>query len=78
MAKRIKIDRVIHSCENCIYTSYNSDYNISYDSGYDCIHSKAPHRCRIVDDWDVQNSNNPNPAGWPKIPDWCPLEDEKE
>lgn len=72
MAKRIKIDRVIHSCENCIYISYHPDYNISYDSGYNCMKTDK----RIVDDWDICNSNNPDPKGWPEIPKWCPLEDE--
>jgi len=74
MTKRIKIDRVICSCEDCIYVNYSPDYNISYDSGYDCGKTGK----RIVDDWNICNSNNPNPTGWPKIPDWCPLPDEEE
>ena len=71
MAKKLIINRVLRNCEDCIYCSYDPSYNISYDSGYDCSRTGK----RIVDDWDVMNSNNPNPKGWPDIPKWCPLED---
>lgn len=78
MTKRLikKIDILIDCCSECPYCNYDSRYNISYDSGYDCRHSEAPLNCRIVDDWEVSNSANKNPKGWPEIPEWCPLEDE--
>jgi len=30
---------------------------------------------RIVDDWEISNSKNPDPKGWPSIPSDCPLKD---
>jgi hypothetical protein len=65
-----KINLTIGSCKECPYCHYNGHYDRNRDSGYDCSETMK----RIVDDWDVANDNNPNPAGWPDIPDWCPLE----
>ena len=78
MSKQISV--VVESCQECPYCRYDSDYGRSYDSGYDCDHPERPGDSsrsskRIVDDWDVNNSNNPKPAGWPPIPSWCPLSD---
>lgn len=65
------INLVVESCSECPYCRYDGNYNRSRDSGYDCSQTGK----RIVDDWDVNNINNENPAGWPiQIPDSCPLE----
>ena len=67
----------IYSCEVCPFCRYDGYYDRSRDSGYDCKHPDTP-LGRIVDDWDVNNSNNPNPSGWPTIPSNCPLPDYVE
>ena len=72
MTKELNIK--IESCQDCPYCQHNPDYNISYDSGYDCDHPDG-NVTRIVDDWEVNNSNNKNPKGWPEIPKGCPLKD---
>lgn len=58
------------TCENCPFIDYDGNYGRSYDSGYDCNHSNL---FRIVDDWEIDNSNNKSPKGWPLIPVKCPL-----
>jgi len=60
------------TCADCPYCRYNGDYGMSYDSGWDCENDEGE-ITRIVDDWEVNNSNNKNPAGWPEIPEGCPL-----
>lgn len=71
--KKIKISKIIATCDGCIYCEYDPYYDCSKDSGYDC---KKTNR-RIIDDWKWDNTNNPKrlcktEAGIP-IPDWCPL-----
>ena len=75
MAKRV-IKQTISSCEECPYCQYDPDYGRSYDSGYDCNHFKSDVG-RVVDDWEVSNTNNKNPKGWPEIPEGCPLPKEE-
>lgn len=70
-----QLEITIKSCCECPYCQYNGDYNRSHDSGYDCVHPEMKGRQRIVDDWDVSNSNNKHPKGWPEIPKECPLPD---
>lgn len=73
--KRKKINIIVYDCcADCPYVIYDPDYGMSYDSGYDCGHPDTEVG-RIVNDWDVKNSNNKNPKGWPSIPENCPLED---
>ena len=60
------------TCQGCPFAQYDGDYGISYDSGWDCGHDEGAVG-RIVDDWEVSNSNNKKPKGWPPIPDGCPL-----
>lgn len=75
MKKEIKL--VIKNCSQCPYKSYDSHYNRSKDSGYDC---SKKHK-RIIDDWEYSNSNNPNALCNEKndwcasipMPKWCPL-----
>ena len=69
--RRINI-KVGPTCENCPYCQYNGDYGMSYDSGWDCEHNEGE-VTRIINDWDVSNSNNKYPTGWPDIPKECPL-----
>ena len=71
----------IKSCSGCPYLTYDSYYSMSVDSGYDC---RKSHR-RIIDDWDYNNSNNPNrlKKNWDDdysipIPDWCELKNKTE
>lgn len=74
-----KINLVIKgNCCECPYKVYDPDYSISYDSGYDCGHEDGYNVGRIVNDWDVNNSNNKKPKGWPPIPDKCPLKNTTE
>jgi hypothetical protein len=54
---------------------------MSRDSGYDCRKKGK----RIIDDWEYNNTNNPNRIVkdydnyYPiPMPDWCPLEDKLE
>ena len=58
----------IHNCSECPYLSYDSDYEMSYNSGYDC--SKGGFR--ITDD------NGPNQNMSEYMPDECPLKDFSE
>jgi hypothetical protein len=66
------INLVIKTCDECPFCTYDGDYGLSHDSGYDCKKVKR----RIVDDWDCCNTNNKNPNPAPfKIPEWYPMED---
>lgn len=67
----------IKNCADCPYCQYNGDYGRSYDSGYDCQHPQRNGFTRIVDAWDVNNSHNRTPRGWPSIPEKCPLPDKE-
>jgi hypothetical protein len=69
-----KIELTIKNCSECPYLEYDSDYGMSYDSGYDCKLTGY----RIIDDWEWNNTNNKNRLnlkydGIP-IPSWCELE----
>ena len=68
----------ISSCSECPYCKYDSYYSMGKDSGYDC--SKC-HK-RIIDDWEWNNTNNPNRIVQDydnsysiPTPKWCPLKD---
>lgn len=70
----------IKNCSECPYCRYDSHYTMSKDSGYDC---SKKHK-RIIDDWEYNNTNNPNRLvqdydnHYPiPMPNWCPLEDVK-
>lgn len=70
------LEMEIFECSECPWCRYDGYYSIGKDSGYDCYHpNSAPTNQinRIVEDWEVNNSNNKKPKGWPPIPDWCPL-----
>ena len=68
------IRKEVESCSDCPYCEYDACYDIGRDSGYDC---KLIGR-RIIDDWEWDNTNNPNCLSKSvekiPIPDWCPLE----
>ena len=72
MKKIVKII-VESTCKSCPYCRYDPYYDISHNSGYDCEHPESIYYKRIVDDWEVDNSNNKKPKGWPPIPKECPL-----
>jgi len=72
-----RIDILVSSCSNCPYCIYDPSYNCSRNSGYECQHEDGEVE-RIVDDWEVSNSNNKSPKGWPPIPSGCPLPDAVE
>lgn len=47
MRKRVNVI-VEDTCYGCPFCIYNSDYGMSYDSGWDCHNDEAPHH-RIAD-----------------------------
>ena len=71
------IVKEIESCSECPYCEYDAYYDRVRDSGYDC---KLVGK-RIIDDWDWDNTKNPNRLNkqYEKIPipEWCPLETAK-
>lgn len=90
MSKIVK--KIVNTCSDCPYYSYNSYYERSYDSGYDCDLAYK----RIIDDGDInlyhaklkiyldsQKTLFPlpkeeKPESIYKIPEWCPLENYQE
>tara|TARA_R110000772_G_scaffold79172_3_gene169497 strand:- start:407 stop:643 length:237 start_codon:yes stop_codon:yes gene_type:complete len=59
----------IHNCSECPYLSYDSDYGMSYNSGYDC--SKGGFR--------IATDHGSEQADMTKyMPDECPLKDFSE
>jgi hypothetical protein len=44
-----KIELTISSCNECPFRRYDSNYGMSYDSGYDCSELGE----RIVDDYEL-------------------------
>lgn len=89
MTTKIIPARIIEgNCHNCFYCHYDSNYGMSYDSGYDCMHEESEHT-RIADDYEItqyrdkqceaerlpllpQTIEDKDPMS---IPTWCPLED---
>jgi hypothetical protein len=68
----------VKNCSECPYCEYDPHYSMSYDSGYDCKLSGS----RIIDDWEYNNTNNPNRLSLKTssipIPEWCELKDVDE
>ena len=62
-----KIELTIHNCSECPYLRYNTDYGMSYDSGYDCEYNG-----RIMDDYQYDKLEKKIIP----IPDDCPLENK--
>jgi len=66
----------IESCSECPYCVYDPCYDTNKDSGYDCLKENK----RIIDDWEWDNSRNPDrlieKVSFIPIPRWCPLPNE--
>lgn len=89
MTTKIMPAQIINgNCHSCLYCSYDSNYGMSYDSGYDCHHEDSDHS-RIADDYQITQYRGKldeaerlpllpeivedrDPMS---IPEWCPLED---
>ena len=63
-----KIELTIKNCNECPYFSHDSDYGMSYDSGYNCDLSGE----RIMDDYQYDKLIDKTMS----IPDTCPLENK--
>lgn len=63
-----KINMIIKHCGECPFCEYDSDYGMSYNSGYDCKNKKS-NGSRIATD---VGSRVPDLKNIP-IPDWCGL-----
>lgn len=91
MTKVIKIYEEVDSCRDCMYCKYDSYYDRSRDSGYDCTQTYK----RLVDDYEIKAYNKhvdavldsedtlfplkitmQDPLGI--IPEWCPLEEKQD
>lgn len=66
--KKLIIINSLKSCGDCIYCQHDSDYGISYDSGYDCMNEDAT-KTRIMDDGEGKSFTDI------PFPEWCPLDD---
>lgn len=72
----------IKGCRKCPYCIYNSDYGMSYDSGWDCDHGDT-NNSRIVDEGATTPKERAKSAkkvdeALNTVPDWCPLPDKEE
>lgn len=71
--KRLIIDEVLKTCQECVFCERDSNYGVSYDSGYNCMSDDAE-EMRIVNDYAIDKKGK-----WPfEFPDWCPLENIEE
>ncbi len=77
-----KLELEIKSCNECPFNQYDGDYNIGYDSGWDCQHPDTEHR-RIIDEGPLDGSKQQEEHEKEKdkilnsFPDWCPIPDYK-
>ncbi len=50
MSELIKVLSIeCKSCRDCPYMQYHPNYNVSYDSGYECEHPKQKNGSRLGD-----------------------------
>lgn len=66
----------ITCCSQCPYLEYDSYYDMSTDSGWDCNHSNG--KGRIIDDAELKMLKHHDGPKLPvdTVPDWCPLPDK--
>jgi len=66
-----QINLYVKTCSDCPYCQYDSDYGMSYDSGYDCTNGSG----RIIDDWEISQKKLHSKI---PIPESCPLKEVDE
>jgi len=76
-----KIELKISGCEECPFCNYESYYDKSQDSGWDCDNSNTKHT-RIINEGPtdrslrgIQNRKKVEKTLRTQIPEWCPLSD---
>lgn len=70
MTKTIQIE--ISGCHTCPFKEYDSNYNIGYDSGFNCMHPGTD-QLRIADDGEINNKKK----SLSDFPKWCPIKEPK-